>query len=493
MLHFHKHHEFILNYPLENTIFYKFCQNCTSKEFLKSQTGFFYAVQAFPQMLSSLASKIEDPLIRLTVIENLWEEHGKGDSDKFHTSTFLSYLKSLGNFSIIIENNFFVNLWIKNTLNKDLTPSEYATYLSGIEYMYARLSTLICSTLNRFDLKDQQTHYKTHSELDFIHATELLQVAYQLDNTNHFEVFISAVEDFMDLFNQMTFITEQEAKTIQKEKISFYYSREDSDVELKYLAPYSKPSILCICSGGEHIINIKKIYPQSKILALDINSHQIQLAKNKFQAIKNSKKNAVFNEGKFELIFQYFANKISKTDIVNIKLNNPNAIYKLKLICDDLFSNHNLNIIFGEEATQYSSDNFSRHFYNVFLYEITNMNSECSNINNVLGYTLPKDLPNYINSDDIEFFCGDLPMYFETSETKYDMISISNIGDWMPENCFINLIDNLKFHINSGGCLIARKLLGDYSLQNIMSDKFKKVISENDSTKFYTECMVALK
>lgn len=493
MLNFDRHHEFISNYPIEDTLFYKFCNNCTQAEFLKSQTGFFYAVQAFPQMLSSLACKIEDPLIRLNVIENLWEEHGKGNSDNFHTFTFLSYLKSLGHSSDIVEHNYFVNLWIKNTLEQDLTPSEYATYLSGIEYIYAKLSILICSTVDKFNLKEQQSHYKVHSELDFIHANELLEVAYQLDNTNHFEVFVTAVEDFMDLFNQMTFITQQEAQIIHQEKISFYYSREDSDIELKYLQPYSKPSVLCVCSGGEHLIQIKKTYPHSSILALDINSHQLQLAKEKIQDIQKSKYNVVFNQGKFELIFQYLAKKISQNDINSIKKNDINAMYKLKIICEDLFSNYNLNIIFGDEATQYSSDDFSLHFYKVFLDKIIHMNSGCSNINNILGYTLPRELPSHINSDDISFFCGDFPMYFKNNQIKYDMISISNIGDWMPENSFLNLLDNLKPHINSGGCLITRKLLGDYSLHKIMKNNFESVISENDATGFYTECMVAIK
>ena len=136
-----------------------------------------------------------------------------------------------------------------------MTPSEYATYLAGIEYLYAKLSILICNTLEKFNLNDKQTHYKTHSELDFIHAAELLEVAYQLDNTNHFEIFMKSTEDFMDLFNQMTFLTTKESYKIHEEKISFYYSREDSNIELKYLSNYSDPSVLCVCSGGEHIIN----------------------------------------------------------------------------------------------------------------------------------------------------------------------------------------------------------------------------------------------
>lgn len=128
-----QYEQFINNYNLEKTVFYKFCQNATREEFLQSQIGFYYAVQAFPQMLCKLASKIETSEIRLKVAENIWEEHGNGKASNFHTQSFMTYLKSLGIKDKKIEHNFFIDQWIEESLNLNLTNSEYAAYLAGIE------------------------------------------------------------------------------------------------------------------------------------------------------------------------------------------------------------------------------------------------------------------------------------------------------------------------------------------------------------------------
>ena len=487
-----QYEQFIDSYDLEKTKFFHFCQNATREEFLKSQVGFYYAVSAFPQMLCKLASQIETSEIRLKVAENIWEEHGNGYDQKFHTKSFINYLTSLGLKDDKLEHNFFVDTWVKQCLSLPLSASQYAAYLAGIEYIYAKLSLLVCKTLERFDLVCEQNHYEKHGELDFHHAQDLLEVAYELENTDHYQTFCLSVDNFIDLFNQMTFMTHSEVEHISKEKIAFYYSREDSQVELSCLKN-SRSSILTVCSGGEHIIHIKKCYPDARIVALDINVHQIELTKNKIENISEFQENPIFNVGKFELIFQYFASKISMEDIKKIQKNDYFSIKKLELLCRDIFSNQNLNIIFTEDATKYSSDNFSLHFFTIFLDKIKKMDNDCSNMANILGKTLPSQFPISINNKDIDYFLGDFDSFFKQSDAKFDLISISNIGDWMPQDKYIFLIDTAISFLNYKGCLVARKLLGDYSLQDIFSNRFSKFHMETDITGFYKECMVGIK
>jgi pyrroloquinoline quinone (PQQ) biosynthesis protein C len=487
-----QYERFIQNYNLENTNFYHFCQNATREEFLKSQIGFFYAVQAFPQMLCKLASQIESSDIRLKVAENIWEEHGNGVTEHFHTQSFMTYLCSLGLADNSLTHNFFVDNWIKQSLGLSLPAAKYSAYLAGIEYIYAKISLLICRTLTRFDLLCEQNHYEKHGELDFHHAQDLLDVAYAVDNNDHYEVFCSSVNTFIDLFNQMTFMTQKEVDHISQEEIAFYYSREDSKVELSCLTSIN-PRVLTVCSGGEHIIHIKNLYPQSTVIALDINDNQIELTKNKILNLSDHRQYPIFNHGKFELIFKYFASKINMDDIHNIKQNDYVAIKKLELLCRDIFSNHNLNTIFIEEATKYSSDDFSLHFFTVFLNKIKDMNNECCNMANILGRTLPSDLPVGINTQNINYFYGDFNSFFAQSTEKFDLISISNIGDWMPQKQFIDLISSAIAFLNKGGHLIARKLLGDYSLKEVFAKHFNVIYSQDDDTGFYKECMVGIK
>lgn len=487
-----QYEQFINNYDLEKTNFFHFCQNSTREEFLKSQVGFYYAVKAFPQMLCKLASQIETSEIRLKVAENIWEEHGNGYTQQFHTKSFINYLTSLGFKDDKLQHNFFVDAWIKQCLSLPFSASQYAAHLAGIEYIYAKISLLVCKTLENFDSVCEQNHYEKHGELDFHHAQDLLEVAYELENTDHYQTFCLSVNSFIDLFNQMTFMTDSEVEHISREKIAFYYSREDSQIELSCLKN-SSPSILTVCSGGEHIIHIKKCYPSAKIIALDINSHQIELTKNKIENISDFQKNPIFNVGKFELLFQYFASKISMKDIKNIQENDYFAIKKLELLCRDIFSNKNLNIIFTEDATKYSSDDFSLHFFTIFLDKIKNMNNDCSNMANILGRTLPSQFPILVNNNKIDYFLGDFDSFFKQSDAKFDLISISNIGDWMPQDEYIYLINTAISFLNDGGSLVARKLLGDYSLRDIFSNRFNKFYTATDITGFYKECMVGIK
>lgn len=487
-----QYENFIKNYDLEKTPFYQFCLHATKEEFLKSQTGFYYAVRAFPQMLCKLASQIESSEERLRVVENIWEEHGNGSIRKFHTQSFITYLKSLGLENKPLAHNYFVDNWIKESLSLDLSAAQYSVYLAGIEYIYAKISHLICKTLENFDLICVQNHYENHANLDIHHAQDLLDVAYQLDSIHHYELFFSSVDKFIELFNQMTFITQAEIDFISQEKIAFYYSREDSEIEISCINN-NKPSILTVCSGGEHIINMKNLYPNSTIVALDINSHQLELAQNKISNILEYKNKPVFNNGKFELIFKHFSSKINNEDIKKIQKEDSMAIKKLELLCKDIFSNKNLNNIFTDEATKYSSDDFSLHFFNVFLTKIKDMNEHSSNMSNILGKTLPCEIPSFIDNTNISYYNGDFNDFFKNNELKFDLISLSNIGDWMPQEKYLYLVDTAKLSLNDNGYLIARKLLGDYSLEDVFSNRFDKFYSKNDNTGFYKECMVGIK
>lgn len=501
---------YIENYELEKHDWAIFIEKANQKEFLKSQKGFYYAVKAFPQMLCKLASLIENPEIRLTVVENIWEEHGQGNAHSFHTHTYFQYLQSLGfeGNAEQLEHQPWIQEWIEHVMAKKMSAPHYAAYLSGIEYVYARISNKICHHLNSYRLKCEQTHYAKHSVLDYAHATELLQVSTSCSsketNQELFESFKLGVDEFLMLFKNMVFLTEQEAKEIANNKIAFYYAREDSSIECKALEklPTKKARVLMVCSGGENAIELLKMEKSVHITAIDINDYQIKLAQQKIMSInmtgRINHEMVKFNEGKFEQLFAYLKSKLTYDDMHLIANNDSNALHKLKYICENIFSHNVLETVFTSEATKYSTQSFSEHFYKVFANQIGHLIKEMpshSNIGCALAMSPPINYRGPLNEKSrIDFYHGTFEDYFNEENEKFDMIDISNISDWMSQEKLQQIVRKAFKALNCNGILIARKLLGDYNWLDIIAPEYEmKVTQVQDNTLFYTQTILAQK
>jgi len=507
--------DYVEQYPLNSLNWSKFLSKANQNEFLYSQEGFYYAVKAFPRMLAKLASSIEDSENRVLVIENLWEEHGQGNTNLFHTNSYCQYLKSLGLNKDIKElaHNPWIDEWVKHTLAKDYTATQYAAYLAGIEYIYAPISKMIADRIQGFNLYCEQTHYAKHSVLDYEHAAELLQVAIQCKKEENdeqiFDIFKQSIEDFLYIFEKMVLLTEVDAQEIAKEKIAFYYGREDTTIEKELVNKVfqenetEKLKVLMICSGGENSIELLKLDKAIDVVALDINPHQIDLAKQKINAIQNtnniSDNLVIFNTGKFEKLFEVLANSFNSNEFWLIGTGrNQIAQDKLKYVCNNLFSNHILEIIFTEEATKYSKENFAEHFYRIFSEQIKyyyGNKPEYSNIGSVLGKTYPINYQGVINQNSsINYFNGTFDDYFKADNGKYDIIDVSNISDWMNKEKTINTIKLVHSHLKDGGYLIGRKLLGDYNWMELISKECEldmDIEEVTDKTSFYTQTIIA--
>jgi pyrroloquinoline quinone (PQQ) biosynthesis protein C len=508
--------DYVEQYPLNSLNWSAFLSKASQEEFLNSQEGFFYAVKAFPQMLAKLASLIEDSESRMLVIENLWEEHGQGNEKLFHTNSYYQYLQSLGLKKDIkeIQHNPWIEDWINLSLSKNYTATQYSAYLAGIEYIYARISKIISDRIQVFTLYYEQTHYAKHSVLDYAHAAELLEVAIKCQQEESdeeiFNIFKESIDDFLNMFEKMVILTEQDAQEFAKEKVAFYYGREDTTIEKNVVEQFAaeninkKPKVLMVCSGGENSIELLTMNKAVDIVALDINLHQIAVAKSKIDDIFNqnnvSLDKIIYNEGKFEKLFQVLAKSFNDKDFWEITNEQTRGLEKLKYVCDNLFSNKVLEIIFTEEATKYSKQSFPEHFYNVFAAQIKyyyEENIQYSNIGSVLGKTKPINYQGEINKNSsIDYFNGTFEQHFKNDNTKYDIIDVSNISDWMSKEKTIQTIKLVHSHLNKGGYLIGRKLLGDYNWIELISNDcgLNMDIEEvKDQTSFYTQTVIAQK
>ncbi len=500
--------EYVENFNLTKLEWFKFAQKCTQKEFLKSQEGFYYAVKAFPRVLAKLASQIESSEARLLVITNLWEEHGQSEGKLFHTSTYYQYLKSLGfnKEQKDIKHQPWVDEWVNLVLNKNYSAEDYAMYIAGIEFIYARISYFISQHILNYNLECDQNHYAKHSVLDYEHAAELIQTSLLIQNENQtinnykmMMFFKLGIDEFLSLYQKMILLTEQDAFEISKEKVAFYYGREDVTINSKKLSNTKTNDILMVCSGGENAIELLTKENQNNITLLDINPYQIDLAQRKISSIienGNLTSNLlVYNQGKFEKLFLFLKNSFSLDEIKQISKKDVVALQKLKWICDNAFSNKILEIIFTENATKYSSKSFSEHFYKIFSSQLENIfDSELknSNIGSIFFNTPPIDYNKKINpKNNINYYNGDFISFLNKNNQKFDLIDLSNISDWMKQEDFQNII-NLAFNsLKDNGVIVGRKLLGDYSWENInLSLPSSSIFTiENDNTMFYTECI----
>lgn len=483
-----------------------FFKNAQQEEFLLSQIPFFYAVKAFPRMLCRLASMIEDSESRLLVVENIYEEHGQSNMKNFHTETYKEYLTALG-----WSGNYHKNPWVEDWINKVLTlpynAVEYAVYLSGIEYIYALICADISTHIETLDLRGEQTHYKKHAQLDWEHGYELLSVALNISkienelSPNLKSIFKESQQDFLKMYEALRIPTKKEMGEINKEEIAFYYSREDSELEKRILNKYQKEKInvFTIASGGEHVFEYLGSKIPVSVDVIDFNESQIKLTKLKLnKMLEGNYKNTIFSEnniGKFEKIFSLMRSFYTQEELTAIEFGLVREYEKLKYIVDILFSNEYLNIVFGEDATKYTQESFANHFFNIF---IKKLNEKENNTYNIFYETpmrnykeLTENLKFNHSKHEINWYIND-PRKFDFKK-QYDIINISNIGDWMNQEDYNSLLQSLVKNMNTGGCIIARKLLGDYSLKEVLSQQGLTCEIEHDHTGFYSEIVIAYK
>jgi hypothetical protein len=473
----------------DNSGYSKFLKQANVNELLRSQMPFFYAVEAFPLMLIKLAGMINSPSARCLIVENIWEEHGQGDSNKFHTNSFNNHLKSLGFNDEYIKNPFVTN-WIE-----DIIKSDSATHLfhelAAIEYMYAVISETIADKLSNTPLLSDQDHYLKHSEIDWSHGEDILISMAMSDIEFDATKFKFYQLKFINLFSKLIVPTQKEVAAVAKSTpVSFYYTRECTDVieSTLDLISKSKLDVLAICSGGENIIHYLGHDSVLNVTAFDMNPTQIELCKEK---LSMSKSGIEFENGKFEYLFSlvrsYFTNTNNQITILDT-YNGDNEV--LDYVIDLVFDDWILTALFTEEATKYSKQSFSDHFklvYKAMIIKNTIRTDE--NSQNIL---LGKEI---INKHQANAKCASVNFINAGAQDAlqsgtFDIIDLSNIGDWMPYEEFSALLLEAYNKLNKGGFLILRRLLGDYKLANI---EFGFIINITDSTCFYSETVAIRK
>lgn len=152
-------------------------------EFLRSQMPFCFAVESFPQALAAVLARMPILETRISLADNVSEEHGHGDPMRSHKQTFRQYLRALGATEAELETpcSIPVLAFNQSVLTYCLSqPGESGAAMLGmIEHLYVGISSAIAATLfkRNWVAPGSQSHYAVHEQLDTQHAKALLKLA----------------------------------------------------------------------------------------------------------------------------------------------------------------------------------------------------------------------------------------------------------------------------------------------------------------------------
>lgn len=168
------HHPYLLWMQLGST---------SRSEFLHTQIPVIFAIESFSQALAAVLARTPVLEQRLSLFENVAEEHGQGKVQHSHKYTFRQFLCALGATpeDLNVSCPAFVLAFNQSLLNYCLTqPGEAGAAALGIlEHLYVDVSAAIAHTVTHrgWTAPGSQTHYTVHEELDVEHARELLILA----------------------------------------------------------------------------------------------------------------------------------------------------------------------------------------------------------------------------------------------------------------------------------------------------------------------------
>lgn len=290
--------------------------------------------------------------------------------------------------------------------------------------------------------------------------------------------------------------------------VQFAVVREDPMVEAELVRLTQASNVLLIASGGCTALTLQALFPDLHITLVDFNPAQLERVRQKMRALRDvdtATRHRRFNietndpsglnqNGNFEslfrglreFIFDLVANEaeiralFEKRDRL-VEVSEVLFSSKYWSVAFDLyFSDALLNAMFGPDATQHAeAGSYPRYFQTLFEKGLTALNAfDNYFLHHVfLGYYLqrPASLPYYLLSPPtdyrFEMVEGTLDQVPELQ--RFDLISLSNIMDWMPLTEITSLISHLQNKMKPGATVLYRQLNNHTDLSTDFGDAFE--------------------
>ena len=290
--------------------------------------------------------------------------------------------------------------------------------------------------------------------------------------------------------------------------VQFAVVREDPKVEAALVRLTNASNVLLIASGGCTALTLQALFPDLHITLVDFNPVQLERVREKMRVLRDTDSAArcrKFNigtnnpsglnqNGNFESLFRglrefifdlvadeseirgLFEEEGRLGDVSEMLFSN-----KYWQVAFDLyFSDSLLNAMFGPAATQHAAPgSYPRYFRNLFEKGLTSAAAfDNYFLHHVfLGYYLqrPTSLPYYLLAPptDYRFQMVEGTLEQVPELRRFDLISLSNIMDWMPLTEIASLIGYLQSEMQSGASVLYRQLNNDTDLTTYFGDSFE--------------------
>lgn len=168
--------EVLKKLPILDGKFFKDLDQMSLEEFQKAQQQFFFAVNYFSRPMAALVARLPSHEKRVSILENILEEHGNFNPDQYHSNTFKQFLKSIGCNMDGVKELPAVLAFNLDLMGISLTEDPYTAIgcFGIIEYAFSDISACIGKKAveRGWVEKERLVHYSLHAELDKKHAEE---------------------------------------------------------------------------------------------------------------------------------------------------------------------------------------------------------------------------------------------------------------------------------------------------------------------------------
>ena len=291
-------------------------------------------------------------------------------------------------------------------------------------------------------------------------------------------------------------------------KVQFAVVREDPMVEAELIRLTKASNVLLVASGGCTALTLRALFPDLHITLFDFNPAQLERIREKMSALRDANeatRSRRFNigtsdpsglnqNGNFESLFrglrEFIFDLVADEAEIRVLFEEKGQLANVSEILfsskywgvafDLYFSDSLLNAMFGPDATQHAEPaSYPRYFQTLFEKGLAAAEAfDNYFLHHVfLGYYLqrPDSLPYYLLAPPTDYHFqmveGTLDQVPELG--RFDLISLSNIMDWMPLAEIAALIRHLRNEMESGASILYRQLNNYTDLSTYFGDSFE--------------------
>ena len=290
-------------------------------------------------------------------------------------------------------------------------------------------------------------------------------------------------------------------------KVQFAVVREDPMVEAELIRLTNASNVLLIASGGCTALTLQAMFPDLHITLVDFNPAQLERVREKIIALRgvdSAERHRKFNietsdpsglnqSGNFESLFrglrEFIFDLVADETEIRVLFEKEGQLANVSemlfssqywpVAFDLYFSDSLLNVMFGPDATQHAeTGSYPRYFQTLFEKGLASAGAfDNYFLHHVfLGYYLerPASLPYYLlaSPTDYRFQMVEGTVDQVPELQRFDLISLSNIMDWMPLAEIASLIGHLQNEMASGASVLYRQLNNYTNLSTYFGGSF---------------------